>query len=89
VEVAIAGFNLSGLDFGGVDIMVDAGGEATILEINSAPSLTSPYRQSCMAKAFDYIVLNGKGSISVPHPRAMSYTWKDYIHPAISTEAIV
>ena len=85
VDVALMAFNLSQLDFGGVDVMVDADGNATVLEINSAPSLTSPYRQECMAKAFDYIEVNGKQRI----PIAGHGSWKDCIHPAISDAAEV
>jgi len=86
VRIAIEGFNLSGLDFGGVDIMVDKEGECTILEINSAPSLTSPYRQQCMAKALDYIVINGKNKLPLIKERG-GYT--KFIHPAVCNEAKV
>lgn len=79
--VAIKAFNMSGLDFGGVDVMVDADGKAYVLEINSAPSLTSPYRQECMAKCFDYIVENGTMMIGI---QDAGLTWRDYIHPAIA-----
>ena len=84
-HVAIAAFNMSGLDFGGVDVMVDADGRAYVLEINSAPSLTSPYRQECMAKCFDYIVMNGKGHIAVTD--YMADTWQEFVHPAVSDKA--
>ena len=53
VRKAIEAFNLSELDFGGVDVMVDANNNVYVIEINSAPSITSDYRQQCMAKAFD------------------------------------
>lgn len=86
VKCAIEGFNLSGLDFGGVDVMVDAEGRPYILEINSAPSQTSPYRQSCVAKVFDYIIENGKGNIPLTEARG---GWRKFIHPAVSDEAIV
>ena len=69
VRIAREAFVLSGLDFGAVDIMVDADGRPYVLEINSAPSQTSPYRQECMAKAFDYIVRNGKEPIPVIEER--------------------
>jgi len=84
VKTAIAGFELSSLDFGGVDVMVDKWGEAYILEINSAPSLTSPYRQECMAKAFDYIIENGKERIPLQAERG-GYT--KFIHPAVCDRA--
>jgi glutathione synthase/RimK-type ligase-like ATP-grasp enzyme len=84
VKKSIEAFNLSDLDFGGVDVMVDKEGECYILEINSAPSLTSPYRQECMAKAFDYIVANGKDRIPLVEGRG-GYT--KFIHPAINGNA--
>lgn len=84
VRVAREAFVLSGLDFGAVDIMVDADGRPYVLEINSAPSQTSPYRQECMAKAFDYIVRNGKDSIPVIAERG---GYKKFIHPALTHEA--
>jgi glutathione synthase/RimK-type ligase-like ATP-grasp enzyme len=84
-NVAIEAFNMSGLDFGGVDVMVDKNGRAYVLEINSAPSLTSPYRQECMAKCFDYIVENGKEHI----PLIDDEEWKDFVHPAVSDKARV
>lgn len=84
VKTSIEAFNLSGLDFGGVDIMVDAKGGCYVLEINSAPSLTSPYRQECMAKAFDYIVKNGKAKIPLVDARG---GYKKFIHPAVCADA--
>lgn len=84
VKVARMAFLLSGLDFGGVDVMVDANDNAFVLEINSAPSQTSPYRQECMAKCFDYIVSHGKNTIGVS---SQIGGWKKFIHPALSQEA--
>jgi len=86
LRVAREAFLLSDLDFGAVDIMVDAEGQPYVLEINSAPSQTSPYRQECMAKAFDYIIANGKEEIPVVAQRG---GWKKFIHPALTEEAMV
>lgn len=86
VRYGIEAFNLSGLDFGGVDVMVDGEGECYVLEINSAPSLTSPYRQQCFAKAFDYIVTHGKDPIPL---RAERGGWNKFIHPAIVNHRVV
>lgn len=80
MQVAVNSFKLSGLDFGGVDIVVDENGKAWNIEINSAPSQTSPYRQSCTAKAFDYIVENGKEHFDLDSNHS---GWRHYIHPAI------
>ena len=84
VRIAIEGFKLSKLDFGGVDIMVDKDGGCTILEINSAPSLTSPYRQQCMAKALDYIVVNGQGDIPLINKKG---GYLKFIHPSVCDRA--
>ena len=81
VRVAIEAFNLSGLDFGGVDVIVDQEGRAYVIEINSAPSQTSPYRQQCVARVFDYIIRNGKGNIPLVTERG---DWKKWGHPALS-----
>jgi glutathione synthase/RimK-type ligase-like ATP-grasp enzyme len=86
IRVARDAFLLSSLDFGGVDIMVDAQDNAYVLEINSAPSQTSPYRQEAAAKAFDYIVNYGKDRIDVTEEKG---GWRKFIHPAISNEAIM
>jgi hypothetical protein len=84
VKTAIEGFNLSSLDFGGVDVMVDQHGECFILEINSAPSLTSPYRQECFAKAFDYILDFGKERIPLIQEKG---GYLKFIHPALTEKA--
>lgn len=82
VKAALAAAKVSGTDFSGVDVMVDAEGKPYVLEVNSAPSQTSPYRQQCVAKAFDHIVTNGKGHFP-DVPDTPSKTWKSYIHPSL------
>jgi glutathione synthase/RimK-type ligase-like ATP-grasp enzyme len=84
VRKAVEAFELSDLDFGGVDVMTNAQDEAFVIEINSAPSLTSPYRQQCMARCFDYIYRNGKDRIARREARG---GWRKFVHPAISDEA--
>lgn len=84
VRVAIEAFNLSGLDFGGVDVIVDDEGRAYVIEINSAPSQTSPYRQSCVARVFDYIIRNGKGTIPLIAERG---GYRKFVHPAVCDSA--
>lgn len=86
VKIAIQAFNMTDLDFGGVDIMLDAEGNVYVLEINSAPSQTSPYRQSCFTKCFDYIVDHGKARIPLVEETG---NWKKFIHPSLSPEAIL
>lgn len=84
VRVSIEAMNLSKLDFGGVDVMEDRKGNVFVLEINAAPSQTSPYRQQCVAKAFDYMVQKGHARIPLIPDRG---DWKKFIHPALSERA--
>lgn len=86
VRVAREAFILTELDFGGVDVMVDAEGNAYVLEINSAPSQTSPYRQECTSKAFQWIMKNGKKRIDVIEKKG---GYAKFIHPAIYEGAIL
>jgi hypothetical protein len=65
--------------------MTDAEGNAYVIEINSAPSLTSEYRQMCMAKCFDYIAEHGKERIPRVEARG---DWKKFIHPALTERAL-
>lgn len=80
VRAALQAADVSGTDFCGVDVMVDHDGRPYVLEVNSAPSQTSPYRQQCVAKAFDYIVENGKEHFDDPENYS---SWKNVIHPAV------
>lgn len=80
VVEAMKAAKVSGTDFCGVDVMVDADGNPYVLEVNSAPSQTSPYRQQCVAKAFDYIVANGKQHFDDVEN---AQRWRDVIHPAL------
>jgi glutathione synthase/RimK-type ligase-like ATP-grasp enzyme len=82
ILAALAAAKVGGLDFGGVDVMVDAEGNPYVLEVNSAPSQTSPYRQQCLAKCFDYIVMHGKSHFPAM-ATDVAQTWKSYIHPAV------
>lgn len=79
IRAALAAAKVGKLDFAGVDVMVDDGGKPYVLEANSAPSQTSPYRQQCLAKAFDYIAQNGKKHFE----DVTIESWKDCIHPAV------
>ncbi len=83
VVEAMKAAKVSGTDFCGVDVMVDADGNPYVLEVNSAPSQTSPYRQQCVAKAFDYIVTNGKQHFDDVEN---AQRWRDVIHPALVTD---
>lgn len=85
ITVALKAFELSGLDFSGVDVMVDENGRAYVIELNSAPSLpllsdgSISYRQRCMARCFRYLVEQGRVVDPVPNIN----NWKSVIHPGI------
>lgn len=81
---AVEAFNLSGLDFGGVDVIQGHDGTCYVLEINSASSQDSEYRNSLIARVFDYIITHGKEHFPLIQDRG---GWRKFIHPAISTEA--
>lgn len=84
-HAATVAFSHTGLDFGGVDVMLDADGNAYVLEINSGPTIMMKsngepsYRHQCLAKGIHFRLEYGRPSFFVE--RASS--WKDYIHPAI------
>lgn len=79
LQAGILAALISKTDFCGVDVMVDADGKPYVLEVNSAPSMTSEYRQTVFAKAFDWIIEKGNDYLDSPNNKS----WKDYAHPAI------
>ncbi len=79
-RIALMTTEAVGLDFGGVDVM-QKGKDFYVLEVNSAPSMTSEYRQTTTAKAFQYIIDNGKQHFPTPE-KINSY--KDCIHPCLT-----
>lgn len=81
-RIAIQACEALGLDFGGVDIM-QKDKEFLILEVNSAPSQTSPYRQQCTGKAFDYLIKSNNSKLETPE-KVNSY--KQFIHPGIKND---
>jgi hypothetical protein len=90
VRKAVEAFNLTDLDFGGVDMMVGQDNDAYVIEINSAPSLplkedrTPTYRQSAMARCLDYMITNGKERIPLVDRRG---GYRKFIHPAMNDNA--
>lgn len=83
IEVAKQGLkavSAIGLDFGRVDIMVKDN-TAYVLEVNSAHSMTSEYRQQTFAKCLDYFISNGtvKNELNLDECK----TYKSIIHPAL------
>lgn len=87
LDAAVRAAAVSKLHFGGVDVMVTEDGAAYVLEVNSAPSQTSPYRQACVAKVIDAVAETGEVVIE-PCPKwTPQLTYKSYIHPAIRAGA--
>jgi glutathione synthase/RimK-type ligase-like ATP-grasp enzyme len=84
IRVSCKAFLLSKLDFGAVDVMVDAEGNAFVSEINTAPQILCVYKQKCVAKCFDYMLDFGKENISLTEEEG---NWREYIHPSLSLEA--
>lgn len=87
IKIAIKSLEGTGICFAGVDVVVDVNDKCYVLEANTAPSC-STYRQECMAKVFDWIIKNRlyNSSINVKYSKD---NWKDFIHPAISSKAII
>ena len=86
VESAMDAFSLSGLDFGAVDVMIDANGIPWVSEINSGPEILGDYQPRCMAMALDDLIENyGKES---PYPILNKESWKNYIHPVLTDKAL-
>ena len=83
---SIKAMSLAGLDYGAVDVILDNNNTAYILEINSSPKLDSPYWVTGVAKCFDYIINTKK--IFIPIQENDRFNWRNYIHPAMSEEAI-
>lgn len=86
VRVGLLSIKMLELDFGGADLMVDAEGAVYVLEVNSAPSQTSPYRQECMGKAFKWLMENGLERVALGKNMA---EWRSFVHPAVSGEALL
>jgi len=81
IEAAYKAYILSGLYLGGVDVMVDKDGRSFVLEINSAPSHTSPYRQQCTTKCIDYGITNNNFKHLQPNEEFKKYG--KWLHPAL------
>ena len=81
IETAYQAYLISGLYLGGVDVMVDKDGRSYVLEINSAPSHTSPYRQSCTTKCIDYGITHNMFKHYPPDDNFKKYS--KWLHPAL------
>lgn len=83
IPVAIEGVKAMeciGLDFGRVDIIVKDG-VPYVLEVNSAHSLTSEYRQQTFAKCLDYYIEKGAPQNKLELDKVKSF--RSIIHPAL------
>lgn len=78
--LALKAMKVVNLDFGRVDIIVKDG-KPFVLEINSAHSLTSEYRQEVFAKCLDYFVEIGTPEKEINFENVGTY--KSIIHPAL------
>ena len=78
-NVALKVFSESGLDFGGVDVIIGHDERVLCLEVNSCPALSS-YRQQSFAKVLDWMIDNS--CYELPNVEHCS-NWKDVIHPAL------
>lgn len=76
-DYAIRACKLAELDFGAVDL-ITKGKDAYVLEINSAPALTTPYRTECTITTLKWM-LEGKEVEDNPERRG----YGRYIHPAV------
>ena len=81
IEACVQAMNVGGLDFGGVDVMVDADGNVYILEINCGPLLESEYRQHCVARGFDWVIGRDAKETLEPYNRRTDY--RRWIHPCL------
>lgn len=81
IETAYKAYLISGLYLGGVDVMVDKDGRSYVLEINSAPSHTSPYRKQCTTKCIDYGITNKNFNHLLPDENFKKYS--KWLHPAL------
>lgn len=81
IKTAYKAYIISGLYLGGVDIMVDKEGRSYVLEINSAPSHTSPYRQACTTKCIDYGITHNMFHHLQPNNELQKYG--KWLHPAL------
>ena len=77
---AVDSFSLSGLNFGGVDVMC-LNGIAYTLEINTACTI-SPYRQTKFTQAIQWTRENGNEYLFLESDTH----WKHFIHPSIYNE---
>lgn len=78
VAEAIKAHNLSGLDYSGVDV-ITKGNKVYVLEVNSAPSLTTEYRKQCFAKGFKWNIETRDRQLNIDTINS----YKGMIHPAI------
>lgn len=81
VNEALKAASLTGLFYCGVDVMLGVGGVPYVVEVNSAPSQTSPYRISCTAKVLRFHAeLDNWDNLPLAH---LADHWKFFGHPAI------
>ena len=81
-KVALEAIQALGLDFGGVDVILDKEGKAHVLEVNTSPTLaSSEYSMSRYAKYFDWLCKTNKRREHFEikdFKKASKYAWHDY-----------
>jgi len=96
IRASVECFRLSGLNFGGVDVILSDQNIPYVIEINSAPSLPAlsdgsiSYRQSAMAKCFAYAYNKIVAGETTTWMEPSGYdNWRNVIHPALNHNAIL
>lgn len=85
LKLALQGARKLGLDWTAVDIIVDKAGKAYILELNTAPGLSSTTKAlEQIAFAFEWI---GKNDAPARLDLNTATKWQDYLHPSLLAAA--
>lgn len=83
---AIKAYKLFGIDFCGIDVIVKDG-IPYVLELNSAHTLSSEYRQKCFSKAVNWLIenisVNGNKPIHFENNLNNIRSYIDLIHPCM------
>lgn len=75
-RVAIRAMDALGLEYGAVDLMVNANdGSCAVCEVNTSPSINTPYSSEKYAQYFDWVIRHHFPAVyPVTHPRFIFYS---------------